>query len=56
MEANEEWKKTKFRVKYKFITSHGSTFKWMNPMALASMTHASIWIAPKICGNLKNKV
>jgi hypothetical protein len=28
----------KLKVKYKFITSHGWTFKWMNSITLASMT------------------
>jgi hypothetical protein len=40
-ELKFNWKliknKLKLKVRYKFITSHGWTFKWLNSMALACM-------------------
>ncbi len=38
MKVNQEWIETKLKVKYKFNTSHGRTFKWMNSIALTSLT------------------
>ncbi len=38
MEVNSKWMKNKLKVRYKFITNHGWSFKWMNSMALTFVT------------------
>ncbi len=38
MEVNQECNETKLKATYKFITSDGWTFKWINSMALTFVT------------------
>jgi hypothetical protein len=54
LRLNYKLTKSEFKLKviYKFIASHGWTFKWMNPMTLAYVTHIIKYLKNKFSLNL----